>query len=362
MKDLIEDLNGRDVPEAEADAAAKTETILQARRFNPAVKPPTGSVLFTLNVNGKTIGVATTGNLVAVLAQVKAGKTAALGAMQACIMLPENSEADCFGFKSSNLKGLAVLSFDTEQSPADHWEQVQSILRRAGLLTDAPPPWFYSYSLAGLDLGQRLKCIEKGIELAKKECGGIHSVFIDGGADCVSNVNDPVESNAYIARLHGLAIEHVCVIVCALHFNPGDAAKARGHFGSELERKAETNLRLDKDEREITEIWSNKNRKAGIPKRKGPCFQWSDAAGMHVSVESKGSRVDKEKSETLAMLADDIFRKRPAMSYSDIVAYLTAKKGLKLAERTAARRISELSRLGLIEKSAVGLWTPSKKR
>ena len=50
------------------------------------------------------------------------------------------------------------------------------------------------------------------------------------------------------------------------------------------------------------------------------------------------------------------------MNYSDIVAYLTAKKGLKLSERTAARRIAELSRLGLIEKSAVGLWTPSKKR
>jgi DNA-binding Lrp family transcriptional regulator len=63
-----------------------------------------------------------------------------------------------------------------------------------------------------------------------------------------------------------------------------------------------------------------------------------------------------------ATLADDIFRKRPAMNYSDIVAYLTAKKGLKLSERTAARRIAELSRLGLIEKSAVGLWTPSKKR
>jgi hypothetical protein len=355
MRPLLDEAELLDVPDAEADATAKTDAILKERRFDPAIEPPAERAIFTLN----DIAIATPGNLLSINALVKAGKSAVIEAMQACVMA-SNSDADCFGFKSSNPDGLALLSFDTEQSRADHWRHVQRTLKRAGL--DAPPPWFYSFYFAGLDLRQLWECTQEAIGQARKIHGGIHSIFLDGVGDYVPDVNDPTESNALVSKLHGMAIEHDCVTPCAIHFNPGSDGKARGHLGSQLERKAETNLRLDKDAAGITEIWSDKNRKAPIPKGKGPCFQWSDEAGMHVSVESKGLRVDKEKSETLAMLADDIFRKRPAMNYSDIVAYLTAKKGLKLSERTAARRIAELSRLGLIEKSAVGLWTPSKKR
>ncbi|HZM06006.1 MAG TPA: hypothetical protein VFC44_23640 [Candidatus Saccharimonadales bacterium] len=171
---------------ADTDAAAKTEAILKAREFDPAVQPPEARAIFTLN----GITVATPGNLLAVYAQVKAGKTAALGAMLASIMAAR-SNADCFGFKSSNPDGLAVLSFDTEQSPADFWENITRTLRRAGLT--APPPWFHSFCFAGLDFGQLLKCIERGIERAKKEYGGIHSIFLDGAGDCVPSVNDEIE-------------------------------------------------------------------------------------------------------------------------------------------------------------------------
>ena len=105
--------------------------------------------------------------------------------------------------------------------------------------------------------------------------------------------------------------------------------KSRGHLGSQLERKAETNLRLDKLNG-VTTIWSDKQRRAPIPKGIGPCFQWSDEARMHVSVETLQSAADKERREALSLLGDDIFRKRPAMSYTDIVKLLTAKKGLAL--------------------------------
>ena len=274
--------------------------------------------------------------------------------MEAAVLTVKH-DADCFGFKSSNPDGLALLSFDTEQSQADHWRHVQRTLKRAGL--DSPPPWFYSFYFAGLDVRQLWECTEKAIELAKKAHGGIHSIFLDGLGDYVSDVNDAPESNAKISKLHGMAIEQSCVIPCALHFNPGSDGKSRGHLGSQLERKAETNLRLDKDAEGVTEIWSDKNRKAPIPHGKGPCFQWSDTAGMHVSVASHGAKAEEEKSERLAMLADDIFRERPAMSFTDLSAFLTAKRGLNLSERTAARRIAELSRRRVIEKSVAGLYT-----
>jgi hypothetical protein len=357
MNPLLEESEVAAVPDLEVtaeDSTAKTDAILKARKFDPAIEPPVERAIFTLN----GIDVATPGNLLSINALVKAGKTAVIEAMAASAMTGRH-DADCFGFKSSNPHGLAVLSFDTEQSRADHWRHVQRTLKRGGL--DAPPLWFYSFYFAGLDLRQLWECSQEAIRRGADSHGGIHSIFLDGVGDYVSDVNDAAESNGVVSKLHGLALEHDCVILCAIHYNPGSDGKSRGHLGSQLERKAESNLRLDKDAAGITEIWSDKNRKAPIFKGEGPCFQWSDAAGMHVSIECHRTRTDKEKSETLAMLAGDIFRKRPAMNYSDIVAHLTAKKGLKLSERTAARRIAELSRAGFIEKSAVGLWTPSKK-
>jgi hypothetical protein len=337
-----------DAPDAEADAATKTEAILKARRFDPTVEPPVDRAIFTLN----GIDVATPGNLLAIYAQAKAGKSAVIGAMQACIMAAQR-DADCFGFKSSNSDSRAVLSFDTEQSKADHWRHVHRTLKRAGLAS--PPPWFHAFFFAGLDLCQLLDCIRREIDIVKKEHGGIHSIFLDGAGDCVSNVNDAAESNAFVARLHGLAIEHVCGIVPALHYNPASDGKARGHLGSQLERKAETNLRLDKDADGITEIWSDKNRKAPIPKGKGPCFKWSEAEQMHVSTTSKATTTEGIEREKLTALAEELFSEHPARRFSELQNAI--QKALKVAESTAYRKLTLGVKLGVFQKSVAGLYT-----
>jgi hypothetical protein len=326
------------------------DAVINSRRFDQAIEPPIERAIYTL----KGIDIATPGNLLSINGLVKNGKSAVVEAMQAAVMT-SRPDADCFGFKGFNPNGLALLSFDTEQSHADHWRHVKRTLKRAGL--DAPPPWFESFFFAGLDLRQLLECTEKTIYLARKTHGGIHSIFLDGVGDYLSDVNNPAESNALVAKLHGRAIELDCVIVAAIHFNPGSDGKSRGHLGSQLERKAETNLRLDKADG-VTEIWSDKNRKAPIPKGNGPCFAWSDEAEMHVSVESRLAAADSERRESLAMLADDIFRERPAMHYADLIEFFTVKCRPKLKQRTAERRVNELSRLGLIEKSVAGLYTP----
>ena len=178
-----------------------------------------------------------------------------------------------------------------------------------------------------------------------------------GASDFVADVNDPAECNAFVATLHGMGIERDCPIIPVIHFNPG-TEKSRGHLGSQLERKAETNLRLDK-ENGITTVWGDKQRRAPIPKGTGPCFIWDEVAQMHVSTETRQSAKEAEKCEALTMLADDIFSNRPAMRYCDMVA--TVKERLKVSESTAARKVKELSRLGILEKSVAGLWTPSKK-
>jgi hypothetical protein len=88
--------------------------------------------------------------------------------------------------------------------------------------------------------------------------------------------NDPDEAFAFIEEWQQLADKYQMVIVCVRHENPGsETGKTRGHLGSQLERKAESNLRLLKEDI-VTVIYREKSRGAHIPKDKGPRFHWSD--------------------------------------------------------------------------------------
>ena len=263
-----------DDPTAVVEAAAFSE-LLDKRRFDPT-KPPAKPVPRYLLL-GKVI--ATPANLCAIQAPVKAGKSAFVGAMMASTMEPTE---DCLGLGSSNPDGLAVIHFDTEQSPYDHYQCVIRALRRAG--NSEPLEWFRSYCLTDVSTGERRQVLRFEMERAKAEHGGIHSVIIDGVGDICINVNDPAEAVSIVDELHQLAIGFYCTVVPVLHENPGsDIGKTRGHLGSQLERKAETNLRLSKDSSGVTTGYSEKSHGAHIPKEKGIRFTFDEALGMHVT-------------------------------------------------------------------------------
>jgi hypothetical protein len=265
--------------------------------------------------------------------------------------MTQRDDADYLGFTSQNPQGYALLHFDSEQSPDDHWHCIRRALKRAGL--DAPPPWLHSYCLTGLGYKAAWRCVLEAFRQSADSHGGIHSALFDGYADFVADVNDPAESNEFVATVHGLAIGHHCPIIGVIHFNPG-GEKVRGHLGSQLERKAETNLRLDKADG-ITVIWSDKQRRAPISKDSGPCFQWSDQAEMHVSVSTrKATKDDLERGNLLARFKD-AFSDRPAMRYSEIKT--TVKNLLTVSDRTAERKIERAVTLGIIKVNVAGLYT-----
>ena len=77
--------------------------------------------------------IATTGNMVAIYAQAKAGKSAVVSAMMAAIMA-DDENGDFLGFNAAaNPEGKAVIHFDTEQSRYDHEQVVLRAVRRASL-------------------------------------------------------------------------------------------------------------------------------------------------------------------------------------------------------------------------------------
>jgi hypothetical protein len=313
--------------------------LLVERRFKFNKKPPPLRPIYKLS--GQVI--ATPGNLATITAAVKAGKSAVVSALLASAMGQRGR--DYLGFESSNEQKHALLHFDTEQSPDDHWHLVERALKRAKL--EQPPSWLYSYCFTGFSYKTAWECVSAAVHIAARECGGIHSILIDGVADLVANVNDPEESNWFVSKLHGIAIERECGVLPVIHFNPG-SDKTRGHLGSQLERKAETNLRLDKDDKGVTVIWSDKQRRAPIPKTQGPRFEWSDEQGMHISTTTLQRLKEQHEREELEELAADIMAGGKLRNRADLEAAVKAR--LTVSEKTAERRVKRMVTLGIVVK------------
>ena len=325
---------------------------LKLRRFNHRVKPSELRPIYTLL--GKPV--ATPGNLVSVASAVKTGKSAVIGAMCASAMA-SSYNADLFGFESKNSEKGIVLWIDSEQAPDDFWHCVMRSVRRAGLAS--PPSWLHAYCLTGLQQGTAWECVKLALELAARSNVKIHSVLLDGLADLVTDPNDAAECNAFIAELHNLAIKHDCPIIGVIHFNP-NSDKTRGHLGSQFERKSESNLRLDKDDDGVTEIWSEKQRRAPIPKGEGSCFQWSDDAGMHVSVENPSeAKAEARAGAKLAEMRQDALTcfahvDKSSLSHSELVALIGQHKNLKPSG--ARRRLENWLKQGAVTKNDSGTY------
>ncbi len=322
---------------------------LAARLYSPAVKPEEPEPRYFIG----TVGICTPANLTTISAQAKAGKSAAKSAMMAATFA--GPSMDCLGFQSQNPHGYAVVDLDTEQAPFDHWNVIEQARRRAG--AERVPAWLQSYCLTGFTVADVRGSIRITLEQAARQFGGIHSVFIDGVADAARDVNDPAEAGEFVAELQRLAIEFDCPILNIIHVNPGsENGKTRGHLGSQLERKSETNLRLEKDDQGVTVMWADKNRRAPIPKSTGPRFAWCDSAGMHISTESRQSSREADTIQGLQTEAEAVFTAagKSAICYGDFITFLTSE--VHVSKSTAKRRVGQMLKVGVITKEASGFY------
>jgi RecA-family ATPase len=80
----------------------------------------------------------------------------------------------------------------------------------------------------------------------KLEGKDIGLVVLDGIADLVGDVNNLEQCNEAIQKLMSWTDELQCHIVTIIHSNYG-SDKPTGHLGSFLEKKAETQIKLEKN-------------------------------------------------------------------------------------------------------------------
>ena len=324
-------------------------TQLATRVFEFGNHPP--KPIPILQIAGKAL--CTPGNLLNIQALPKAGKSAVVESMIAAVANGNRQGPDTLGFSAENPQGHALVHFDTEQSRYDHDALVRRALRRA--MMETPPPWLVSYSVADLDIRDRRLALRHAMHESKEAHGGIFAVMIDGVADLCGDPNDSEESFDLVHELHALAITHDCAIITVLHENPGsESGKTRGHLGSQLERKAECNLRLAKDTAGITTIWAERARHCHLPKNEGPCFSWNDQASMHTSCGTSGEIKSAAMRGRLEADAVTAFGETESFRHVDLLEAVCSAFDLK--ERAAKDRVKKWAIEGVIQKDALGKY------
>ena len=308
--------------------------------------------------------IATPGNLTAIIAQAKSGKTTWASALVAACIVADNESRgmeaglfDTLGAQAAAPQKSLLLYFDTEQTRFDGYKGFLRAFRRAGM--DAPPAWFRPYNLKGWSAAEARKAVRHVVREMVRKKTPVFAIIVDGLADLCADVNDAEESNALVCEMESHAVALECPMVCVIHRNEGAKADsaARGHLGKQLARKAETNLRLEKRDGK-TVVFADQNRGAPITEKDGPCFEWSDAKGCHVSSVNIGkSREELERAELSERIAS-IFRGKGELRWAELHAALMADFGR--SKNSAERDIKRMRYLNLIiPGQAAGKLTPN---
>lgn len=301
--------------------------------------------------------ICTPGNISNIQGPPKTAKSAVVGAIIAAILLESWHNADTLGFTAGDLGCGAVIHIDTEQSAHDHYSLIRRAYTRAKRTNKAH--CLHSYCFTGMDPAACWDSLVSKTRKAAAQHNGVKMIIIDGIADFCSDPNDAKECFNLVRKLHKLALDHQCVILTVLHENPGSATgKTRGHLGSQLDRKAETSLRLLKDEKSGTvTMWAERARHCFMPKSSGWQFRWCDEAMMHVTLSEDDEAYARAKPDKQSKYTGEVtkaFGQNEALSYTDLVKTIAGVAGI--AESTAKTRIPEYEKQHLIEKTTDGKY------
>ena len=314
---------------------AQTMMILQSCEIDYD-NPPDASKS-VVAVNGVPLG--TQDNLFCITGGEGTGKSNYIAAILAGTLGSERLLAEqTLGLEvTANPKGLAVLHYDTEQSEAQLYKNLEKTLRRASI--KSVPEFYHSLYLASLSRKDRLKIIRESMDLFHHRYGGVHLVVIDGIADLIRSANDETESIAIVDELYRLAGIYNTCIICVLHFVP-NGIKLRGHIGSELQRKAAGILSIEKDDNpEYSVVKALKVRDGSPLDVPIMLFGWDKEADMHVYRGEK-SKEDKEKRKTdeLIGVVKEAFRSSFKLTYQELCEVLMREMEIK--DRTAKKYIA----------------------
>lgn len=234
-----------------------------------------------------------------------------------------------------NADKKAVIHFDTEQARHKHQRNVKTILKRAGFTNC--PEYYLSYNIRQLDIEQYAEITTGICQAAKNKFKGIHSIWIDGGADYIADVNSPELSNGIVKYFEELAIQYHTAVFIIVHTNPG-SDKERGHFGSQCQRKS-GGIIMVKAEGDISFIEPKILRYAGKADIPQLIFKYDKAKGYHVGAGINEGKNDPDKKAESKItdtwrVCEKIFSGQRSFSREKAIGQIMLKKACQ--ERTAS--------------------------
>lgn len=135
--------------------------------------------------------------------------------------------------------GRCLYHFDTEQGRF----HAQKVFRRVLDMCELEDQCYSTFGLRARSHDERLDIIEYVL----KNNRDVGVLVIDGVADLVSDVNNIEESNMVVGKIMKWTEMYQVHIITVIHTNY-NSNKPTGHLGSALEKKAETQIELQKDE------------------------------------------------------------------------------------------------------------------
>jgi hypothetical protein len=340
-----------------------------AMRFDPNETPPPDETCMVIG----DVPIAARGNLTVPQGKSKVGKSALISAILGAAHRGNHyAKGDTLCVEWQGDSTGAIIHMDTEQSPSDWHALVRRGITRSGLPETSPR--LVSLPLVLFSRSERLTILKETLAFERDDKGMIDLVLVDGVADLCVSPNDEAEALELVSQLHALAQEFNCPIVCVLHENPStDQGKTRGHLGSELNRKAFANLRIDKDtETSISTIYGTDMRKRDIPKEQGFCFAWDEATGMH-TFQGRAAGVKAAQTEAKAVAKaraewKEIFDFAAASGTFSLVPLVSPKQASELErdmsgtkeltkEATMKKRMQRAETLGVLRKTDLLHWT-----
>ena len=270
-----------------------------------------------------------------------------------------NKYDDKLAGEKINDGNASVLIIDTEQGDYRAAKMQSTIAAIAGLSTEQVGKYLTILSMR--KFGSDISFIATVAQMILQRPS---LVIIDGIADLVTNPNDPAQSAIIYQFLLQASAKYNCHIMVVIHANHSalnkdkdDAmSRGRGHLGSDLERKSEANIGLEKPESDstITNVTFKSTRDKtpenfafridgnGMPR---PCDFVAVTSKQEKQVQKVVQVVQIMKSKQVTKWAHgDLWR-----------ALVGANSGAKqMSPRTAKDLIKSAYEAGLIEKTEQG--------
>jgi len=295
------------------------------------------------------VGFSPRGNVMALSAEKKAGKTWFAMAMAAALL-----SGNYMGM-ISHCKDAKVLFFDTEQDESDGQRIQKRVHFACGWDFNLDNEQFQIFHLREINQAERRDFVCKAIEYLKPDF-----VIVDGIRDLLSDFNDLEQSAAVIQDFMRLSSDCKCAIWAVLHVNP-NSEKMRGHLGTELGNKVADIIHMTKTKNPNNEDdVTYKAEEVAARSHKdihSIVFRIDDSKPYGAPVLLSGDEVEQlEEDERQSII--DILKKYMSsglsMSYSKIRQ--AVKEGEKIGSVKADRLLHQAMGVGILDKAINGKY------